>query len=425
MTGHRLPLALLCAAMLAAGTASAATLKTLKSFCATGGTHCTDGSVPASQLVADASGTLYGSTFGGGAYGGGTIFALVPNVDRSAWTYEVLRNFCPKVTRCLGGQNPVGRLVIDAQGSLYGVTKFGGHGANPGSGTVFKLTPEGKHKTWALAVLYRFCIARKCADGALPDAGLTYAGAQSGLPFDGTSPLYGTTTQGGAHGKGTAFKMIFAGGVAMHRTIYDFCAAASCTDGWWGHSLTVDGSGNIVGTALLGGAHQSGVVFKLSPAAEDAWTETVLHDFDSVPGSSRSSVLIDGTGAMFGLAGNGKAGVLYRLSGSQYAVLHTFCQQANCADGGVPSGDLAMDASGDLFGTTELGGANRDDHGGTVFRFGGGDYSVLYSFCAEHKCRDGSNPTGGVVLDGASNLLGTTGEMGENGSGGTVFTLTP
>ncbi|MBV9990990.1 MAG: hypothetical protein JOZ72_06810 [Alphaproteobacteria bacterium] len=414
-----------CAALVFAATAAqAATLQTIKSFCATGGTACTDGSDP-SALVRDAAGTFYGTTRGGGAYREGSIFSLVPNADHSAWTYKVLRSFCPKVGVCTGGAAPTGNLVIDTAGNLYGVTTFGGHdaqGASPGFGTVFKLTPDRK-----LVVLYRFCVERKCVDGSHPEAGLTYAGAASGVPYDGVSPLYGTAG-GGAHNKGLVYELSFSGGVATRKTIYDFCAAAACTDGLDPlSSLTVDAHGSLIGTTGFGGAHEAGVIFKLTPGSGGTWTESVLHDFDNPPGSPMSGVLIDGAGNMFGTAGSSYAGVLYRLSGSSYSVLHTFCQQDKCADGGAPRGDLSMDASGDLTGVTSVGGVNNSKRkGGTVFSYSGsGGFSLLYSFCSEARCKDGNSPNAGVVLDADGSIFGTTGDAGENGSGGTIFKLTP
>lgn len=415
-----------CAAFVFTATAAqAATLDTIKSFCATGGTACTDGSDPGA-LVRDASGTLYGSTHGGGAYREGSIFSLAPNADHSAWTHKVLRSFCPKAGVCSGGAAPVGNLVIDTAGNLYGVTTFGGRvsqGASPGYGVIFKLATDRK-----LTVLYRFCAVRKCADGSHPEAGLTYAGAASGVPYDGVSPLYGTTFSGGAQGKGVVFRITPTGGTATYETIYDFCSAASCTDGSSPTaSLAIDATGNLIGTTGFGGAHEAGVIFKLAPGSGGTWTESVLHDFDNPPGSPMSGVLIDATGNMFGTAGSGYVGVIYRLSGSSYSVLHTFCQQDKCADGGSPRGDLAMDASGNLIGVTSVGGVNSNKKsGGTVFRYSsGGDYSLLHSFCAERRCKDGDAPLAGVILDADGSMFGTTGDAGQNGSGGTVFRLTP
>ena len=430
-----------CTALLFATTAaSPAALKTLTSFCTTGGDQCTDGRFPRSPLVSDASGTFYGNTQSGGAYGGGTIFALVPNADRSVWTRKVLRNFCPNHPNCSGGALPVGRMVIDTQGNIYGVTTFGGHDAEepfPGHGVVFKLTPDR-----TLTVLYRFCVEHKCADGDLPEAGLTYAGQAAGAPYDGVSPLYGTTSQGGAqYSKGSVFEITFSGDVATRKTIYSFCAQQSCTDGWEPmNNLTVDSSGNIIGTASVGGAHESGVIFKLAPAGGGAWNYTVLHSFCAETGCSdgghpQSGVLIDGTGAMFGLADSGRpdkrvSGTLYRLNGTQYSVLHTFCQKAKCKDGAEPYGDLTMDTAGNLFGTTVLGGVNGKKKGGTVFRYGSdGSFDLLYSFCANRKCKDGGHPLAGVVSDPSGKLFGTTLVGGVNGisgaGGGTVFELEP
>ena len=114
----------LSAACFVPGGASAYTLKTLYSFCPAGG-KCEDGNGPG-PLVSDASGNLFGTAVRGGKYGGsGVVFALVPNAGKSAWTYSVLYGFC-HTRGCPDGKNPVGKLVVDTQGALYGVTTGGG-----------------------------------------------------------------------------------------------------------------------------------------------------------------------------------------------------------------------------------------------------------------------------------------------------------
>jgi uncharacterized repeat protein (TIGR03803 family) len=93
----------------------------------------------------------------------------------------------------------------------------------------------------------------------------------------------------------------------------------------------------------------------------------------------------------------------------------------DCADGEIPTGSLVADKSGNLYGTTERGGANGS---GTVFKLTGTALEVLYSFCAQPNCADGALPLSGVVLDASGNLFGTTSYRGAN-NGGTVFELSP
>jgi uncharacterized repeat protein (TIGR03803 family) len=163
--------------------------KVVYSFCGKG--NCTDGLYPSSGLL-DAKGTLYGTTYSGGAnYNWGTVFAL----DLKTGTESVLHSFCSHHvgSDCLDGQNPVTSL-IDMNGMLYGTTYGGGASSD---GTVFALDP----KTNAEKVLYSFCSLQDCWDGRFPDAGL----------IDVKGTLYGTTEDGGNgkcnEGCGTVFAL--------------------------------------------------------------------------------------------------------------------------------------------------------------------------------------------------------------------------
>ena len=110
-------------------------------------------------------------------------------------------------------------------------------------------------------------------------------------------------------------------------------------------------------------------------------------------------------------------------AGGQETVLYSFCEKDNCADGAVPfySG-LITDASGNLYGTTKVGGRNGV---GTVFELTpAGRETVLYNFCSQGGCADGATPTAGLITDASGKLYGTTQSGGYDG-GGTVFELTP
>jgi uncharacterized repeat protein (TIGR03803 family) len=107
--------------------------------------------------------------------------------------------------------------------------------------------------------------------------------------------------------------------------------------------------------------------------------------------------------------------------------LVNFCSLPNCADGYGPEAKVIADANGNLFGTTELGGANGL---GTVFkitRTAGGYTSTpitLVSFCSLANCADGFRPVAELTPDAKGNLLGTTLGGGTGGNGGTVFEVT-
>ena len=164
------------------------TLTTLYSFCPQSG--CLDGDNPVAGLVKATNGDLYGTTFTGGANGGGTIFKITPS-----GTLKTLYAFCSQ-SNCADGAYPVAGVIQATDGDFYGTT-FGG-GANPGvpggPGTVFRVTLAG-----TLTTLYSFCSKSGCADGDLPAAALVQA-------TDGN--FYGATQYGGASAyAGTVFSL--------------------------------------------------------------------------------------------------------------------------------------------------------------------------------------------------------------------------
>jgi uncharacterized repeat protein (TIGR03803 family) len=119
------------------------------------------------------------------------IFELA-HTSEHKYSYSVLYSFCAQAN-CADGSYPLGTLIVDASGDLYGIASQGGA---QGDGEAFELAPNGG--AWTLQVVHSFCSQPDCADGMQPFAGLTHAGASSGESYNGTSPLYGTTTVGGS-----------------------------------------------------------------------------------------------------------------------------------------------------------------------------------------------------------------------------------
>jgi uncharacterized repeat protein (TIGR03803 family) len=405
-------------------------LKTLHSFCAQ--FNCADGENPQGGLAMDTSGILYGATASGGVRGGGTVFELVPPSDGKGWKYRVLYNFCSN--DCADGDAP-GEVtpVIDTAGNLYGTTVAGG---SEDFGTVFKLSPNANRKRWTHTVLYNFCTRDSaCSDGGHPGGPLTYAGAGSGAFYDGVSPLYGTSQDGGKHFRGVVYSLTpSAPGKWVQKTIYAFCKDRSvCADDRSPYGLSVDGNGDLVGIAG-GGIQGKGIAFRLTPVVgERFWAQTVLHSFCSqancADGAFPIAMTGDEAGSFFGTTFEGGntqcnsgCGVIFKIApdGTE-SVLYDFCSQSNCGDGSFPHSTLVIDQNANLFGTTEAGGAN---NGGSLFKFDGSALQVLYSFCSETGCRDGQLPEGGLILDQANDLFGLTGGGGK-ANGGTVFELTP
>jgi uncharacterized repeat protein (TIGR03803 family) len=335
-----------------------------------------DGKYPQAVLIFDQAGNLYGTTPEGGDQGLGTVFKLAPNADGS-WRESVLYSFCSR-TNCGDGAQPAAGLVFDQAGNLYGTTLS--RGAND-RGTVFKLAPNADG-SWRESVLHSFCSLTNCGDGNYPVADLV---------FDQAGNLYGTTGYGGgANDGGTVFKLApNADGSWRESVLHSFCSLTNCGDGAFPFAnLIFDQAGNLYSTTEQGGAHSEGTVFKLAPNADGSWRESVLH---------------------------------------------SFCSRTNCGDGEFPLTSLIFDQAGNLYGTTQLGGAH--GLGGTVFKLapnadGSWRESVLHSFCSRTNCGDGKLPLASLIFDQAGNLYSTTAYEGDpscnSGYGcGVVFKLVP
>jgi uncharacterized repeat protein (TIGR03803 family) len=325
----------------------------LYSFCQSSG--CPDGKVPHAGMIFDSNGNLYGTTSdGGNSSRSGVAFELSPPAGgHGPWTETVLHTFCMDGP-CSDGKQPEAGLIFDSHGNLYGTTLEGGaHGA----GAVFELSPAGGG-TWTESVLYSFCGASGCADGASPVAGLI---------FDSAGNLYGTTQGGGAHGAGAVFELSPAGGGTWTENIlWSFCSVSGCTDGYTPLAgLIFDSQGNLYGTAQGGGANgNGGVAFELSPAGGGRWTESVLQNFclaSCSEGSSPQAALIfDSRGNLFGTTyagGSTDHGVVFELSPSggglwTETVIHAF---TGMPDGAFPASSLIFDSHGNLYGTAGQG----------------------------------------------------------------------
>lgn len=405
--------------------------RSIYSFCSQSG--CTDGMEPTSVPFIDQAGNLFVTTLVGGAFNAGAVIEPTPG-GHNNWKHKVIHSF-----DSADGALPYGNLIADTAGNIYGTNEGEG-----GGGDAFELMPNAAHTKWKLKILYVFCSQSGCSDGARP-SGLSYAGAASGIPYDGVSPLYGTTFGGGgAEGEGVIFELKPGRRTWTETVLHSFCSAPNCADGDGGASgLLVDTAGNLYGTASNGGGIGEGLLFELSPNARKTnWTEITLHSFCSVSGCTDGSfpgagVVADGSGNLFGTTAYGGtpgAGVAFKLvpngSSSVETVLYSFCTLTDCTDGAnsiVDGAGLMLDSSGNIFGTTYHGGGHDIDSdgggGGTVFELNGSEH-VLYSFCAQANCSDGEHPQAGVVMDGAGNLFGTTVAGGINGAG-TVYELVP
>jgi uncharacterized repeat protein (TIGR03803 family) len=259
--------------------------------------HCPDGGTPQSGVILDASGNLYGTTPGGGEYGGGTVFELTSGSD--GWGEDLLYSFCSKAY-CRDGQAPIAGVIADDAGNFYGTTFRGGA---YGGGSVFRLK-RAAGGAWSERVLYSFCLAGfpLCKDGQR---------AYAGVVFDGAGNLYGTTEQGGGNtcgetSCGTVYKLTpTRSGGWRHTVLYAFPNPADGSFPTGG--VVVDKAGNLYGATVAGGiggcSGGCGVAYKLARSASGKWTYTVLHKFDGSDGAQPLGGLIfDGKGNLYGTA---------------------------------------------------------------------------------------------------------------------------
>jgi len=294
--------------------------------------------------------------------------------------FEVLHSFAGS-----DGETPKAGVILDASGNLYGTTC--------GDPSSCQSVAPGKHcakscgNTYAIRqggdfqVVYTF----GGKDGAYPDSRLLLR----------KSTLYGTASEGGAAGLGVVFKLKADG---TEKVLHSFNGA----DGAHPRGgLIADASGNLYGTTVDGGTRRSGTVFEIAPDG----TETVLHSFREFDGANPQAGLIaDEQGNFYGTTEVGGAigpGTVFKLApDGKEKVLYSFGQRRN--EGTDPVGGVVRDASGNLYGTTYLGGAYDF---GTVFRLSpDGKLKQLHSFTGGS---DGSYPQASLIADSKGNLYGT------------------
>ena len=296
------------------------------------------------------------------------------------------------------GASPLAGLIQDKSGNLYGTTSAGG---SLEDGVLFELT--GVTETPLVSFPGAF-------DGIYPYAPVI---------MDGQGIFYGTTFEGGSNNQGVVFSLQPPGlGTQLHSFVGGTSDGAYPTQG-----LVRDASGNLYGTTYQGGSNGCGgtgcgVVFKIDTTGK----ETILHSFAGVKDGAYpyyGHLRLDKAGNLYGVTAGGGAfspyGVVYKLAKNRaLTVLHNF----NGTEGGFPYGTVAMDAYGNLYGTTKGGGASG---WGTVWKVSlTKKRTILHSFGGGTS--DGCNPMAGVVLDANGNVYGNTTYCGTSNYG-TVWKL--
>ncbi len=324
---------------------------------------------PNAGAILDSSGNLYGTTASQGTAG------IVYEIEASG-KVKSLYAFPPSA----GGTYPWSGLTLDASGSLYGTTQHGGGRAD--AGVIYKLTPAGKE-----TVVYTFAGAP--SDGESP---------QTGVVLDRAGNIYGTTFRGGADNYGTVYKLTPNG---QETILHSFTGGA---DGALPTGVALDSAGNLYGTTEQGGSGsrtdaQEGVVFEIDAAG----TFSMLYSFSGLSdgGQPLGGVVLDPAGNLYGttLYGGAGGGVVFKIDAAgAYSVLHTF----QGSDGEYPWAGVTLDRAGNLYGTCETGGLGW----GTVYELNAqDDFSVVYAF--PQGPGGYGFPQGPVAIDESGNLYGT------------------
>jgi uncharacterized repeat protein (TIGR03803 family) len=431
--------------LISGATAIAAPAQTLTTLVRFDFTH---GAYPGNMsLVQGTDGNLYGTTSGGGAKGGGTIFKVTPS-----GSLTTLYSFCSQAG-CTDGAGPYAGLVLASDGDFYGTTVSGGGGScNNGCGTVFKITPKG-----TLTTIHTF----DGLDGAGPCGALVQA-------TDGF--FYGTTSAGGANNLGTTY---FCGALfeepSASGTIFKINPGGTLTtlhsfDGSDGADpvagLVQGADGNFYGTASAGGYYGDdscgsgpggcGTVFKITSGG----TLTTLHSFNANIDGAAGPLgrLVEATDGnfygttLYGGCYDETCGAVFEITtGGALTTLIGFCRNNHCSSGSSPNAGLIQATDGNLYGTLPYAGPAGWD-GGDVFEMtpGGGWDNPPYAFCSQvvfffnggYLCLDGANPIGGLLQATNGILYGTTSFGGQLGTAavaqsavgsdlgcGTVFSL--
>ena len=380
-------------------------------------TNNADGSNPTAGMIMDRAGNLYGTTSGVEMAVTSAAFEL--KAAGSGWLLKPLYDFTYD-NRYVYGYALYTKPVFGPDGALYVAAQVGGNDACPaGCGTVVKLQPQARACgsvlcPWNVTVLYAFSGP---ADGIFPDQ----------IIFGPDGSIYGTTLWGGSgggcggNGCGTVYKLTNTGGQYWTKTtLYEF----HDTDGNYPiGGVTFDAAGNLYGTAIGGGNNDMGLVYELTPVANGFWTQTILHAFQRSDGDAPVGPLTkDASGNLYGVTKGGGAnmgGTVFEVSPP--GTFQTLYNLSINFFGGGANGGLLLDSAGNIYGTTLAGGINGD---GIVFKLALVNGAWTFTDLHDFDIFDGQYPNGGLVFDTSGSIYGTAGYGGSIGRG-TAWKLTP
>ena len=342
-----------------------------------------DGELPEVEVTLDTSGDLFGTTYGGGVSNDGTVFEIA----QGSTAVTSLASFSGS-----NGSHPESGVTIDSSGDLLGAAAFGGA---DGDGLVYEI-PRGSDLLTTVASF-------NGSNGERPEGRLT---------VDSDGDLFGTTDAGGLNNQGTVYEI--AAGSASLTTVASFNTRFSGYLIEPEGGVTVDADGDLFGTTDAGGINNEGTVYEI--AAGSAAITTLASISGSGGSFDEEGVALDSGGDLFGATdagGTNGYGAVYEIANGSKTF--TTVASFNGSDEVLPEGGVTFDPSGDLFGTTNLGGAFNE---GTVFEIAAGSaVTTLASFNGS----DGSYPAAGVTFDSSGDMFGTTSDLGD--STGTVFEI--
>jgi uncharacterized repeat protein (TIGR03803 family) len=375
-----------------------------------------NGGLPRSALTADSKGNLYGTTSEGGTYGAGTVFEIPAGSNKLTTLYSF---------NGVHGRYPYAGVTLDPKGDIFGTTFEGGTTVIDGKttptdfGTVYEIAAGPVPILTTLASFIGHSDAHP-SGGEHPIGGVT---------LDSLGNLYGTTDDGGDNSIGTVWKIALNSNTIT--TLASFGGtvdAGSRPNG----SLILDSAGNLYGTTQFGGGKVDngtitptnfGTIFKI---AVDTSTITTLASFNGDNGNRPEGALaMDSAGDLYGTTEFGGAngapagfGTVFEVTASTPGVITTVAS-FDGTHGANPYAPVTIDTAGNLYGTTLAGGLFGK---GTVFKIPTGSHSLTTLVSFDANGDNGATPYGGIFVDSSGNLLGTT-ELGGGNGAGTVFEI--